>query len=44
MAFRHKYLTIWAVQFHPESSQTVFGIEIIRNFVNQVAKTKLLQT
>ena len=44
MAFRHKYLPIWAVQFHPESSQTVFGIEIIRNFVNQVAKTKLLQT
>lgn len=44
MAFRHKYLPIWAVQFHPESSQTVFGIEMIRNFVNQVAKTKLLQT
>jgi len=44
MAFRHQSLPIWAVQFHPESSQTVFGIEIIRNFVNQVAKTKLLQT
>ena len=44
MAFRHQNLPIGAVQFHPESSQTVFGIEIIRNFVNQVAKTKLLQT
>lgn len=44
MAFRHQHLPIWAVQFHPESSQTIFGIEIIRNFVNQVAKTKLLQT
>lgn len=44
MAFRHCNLPIWAVQFHPESSQTVFGIEIIRNFVKQIAKTKLLQT
>ena len=44
MAFRHSYFPIWAVQFHPESSQTIFGIEIIRNFINQVAKTKLLQT
>lgn len=40
MAFKHKNLPIWAVQFHPESSQTEFGIEIIRNFVNQVTKTK----
>jgi para-aminobenzoate synthetase len=44
MAFRHQNLPIWAVQFHPESSQTVFGIEIIKNFINQISKTKLLQT
>jgi len=38
MAFKHKLLPIWAVQFHPESSQTEFGIQIIKNFVNLVSK------
>jgi anthranilate synthase/aminodeoxychorismate synthase-like glutamine amidotransferase len=36
MAFRHKNLSIWAVQFHPESCQTVFGLKIISNFVQMV--------
>lgn len=36
MAFRHKNLPIWAVQFHPESCQTVFGLQLIQNFVNLV--------
>ncbi len=36
MAFKHKNLPIWAVQFHPESCQTTFGIQIISNFVAMV--------
>jgi anthranilate/para-aminobenzoate synthase component II len=38
MAFRHKNLPIWAVQFHPESCQTSFGLQIISNFVAMVKK------
>lgn len=38
MAFRHKNLPICAVQFHPESCQTVFGLQIISNFVEMVKK------
>jgi anthranilate synthase/aminodeoxychorismate synthase-like glutamine amidotransferase len=36
MAFRHNNLPIWAVQFHPESCQTVFGLQIISNFIEMV--------
>ncbi len=38
MAFRHKNLPIWAVQFHPESCQTTVGLQIIRNFIDMVQK------
>jgi anthranilate synthase/aminodeoxychorismate synthase-like glutamine amidotransferase len=36
MAFKHKNLPIWAVQFHPESCQTTFGLQIISNFLEMV--------
>ena len=36
MAFKHKKLPIWAVQFHPESCQTFYGLQIISNFVSMV--------
>jgi anthranilate synthase/aminodeoxychorismate synthase-like glutamine amidotransferase len=38
MAFKHKDFPIWAVQFHPESCQTSFGLQIISNFVAMVKK------
>lgn len=32
MAFQHKYLPIWGVQFHPESVSTEHGSNMIKNF------------
>lgn len=44
MAFRHHNLPIWAVQFHPESCQTVFGLQIICNFIEMVKNKKTQKT
>lgn len=38
MGFVHKTLPIWGLQFHPESCQTVFGINLLKNFFIQVKK------
>ncbi|MDP1727095.1 MAG: aminodeoxychorismate/anthranilate synthase component II [Bacteroidota bacterium] len=38
MGFVHKTLPIWGLQFHPESCQTEFGINLLKNFFNQVKK------
>lgn len=34
MAFKHRELPIWGVQFHPESLATTNGIKILQNFLN----------
>lgn len=36
MAFAHKSLPIWAVQYHPEAVYTEFGLQFIRNWVNSL--------
>lgn len=36
MAFAHKTLPIWAVQYHPEAIYTEFGLQFIRNWVNSL--------
>jgi len=36
MAFRHKFLDIHAVQFHPESYMTENGLEMIQNWLSHV--------
>ncbi len=38
MGFAHKTLPIWGLQFHPESCQTQFGINLLKNFFIQVKK------
>ncbi len=38
MGFAHKTLPIWGLQFHPESCQTEFGINLLKNFFIQVKK------
>lgn len=32
MAFQHKHLPIWGVQFHPESVSTEHGSKMMNNF------------
>ncbi len=34
MAFRHKYLPIWGVQFHPEAVLTQYGHQLLKNWVS----------
>lgn len=36
MSIRHKFLPIWAVQYHPESFLCPQGDQIIRNFLKQI--------
>lgn len=33
MGISHKELPIYGVQFHPESIDSEFGVELIRNFI-----------
>lgn len=33
MAFRHKKLPLYALQFHPEAALTTYGLEMLRNWV-----------
>lgn len=40
MAFRHNHLPIWGIQFHPESCQTIDGIQIINNFIKMAKQIK----
>ena len=37
MSIRHKYLPIYAVQFHPESVLTPQGKEIVKNWIDTKA-------
>ncbi|GAB4334104.1 MAG: aminodeoxychorismate/anthranilate synthase component II [Flammeovirgaceae bacterium] len=39
MAIHHYSLPIWGVQFHPEAILTQFGLEILKNWLNQVKNT-----
>lgn len=34
MGIAHKCRPIWGVQFHPESSCSVYGKQILKNFYN----------
>tara|TARA_Y100000590_G_C15510054_1_gene935064 strand:- start:320 stop:889 length:570 start_codon:yes stop_codon:yes gene_type:complete len=36
MSIEHKHYTLYGVQFHPESIETTYGKEIIKNFINIV--------
>jgi anthranilate/para-aminobenzoate synthase component II len=40
MALAHRNLQIWGIQFHPESCQTLHGLNIIHNFVALVKTIK----
>lgn len=39
MAFRHRTLPIWGVQFHPEAILTQYGLRIIENWIDFVLFT-----
>jgi anthranilate synthase/aminodeoxychorismate synthase-like glutamine amidotransferase len=34
MAFRHKSLPLYALQFHPEAALTTYGLEMLRNWLS----------
>ena len=36
MAFKHKSEHIYGLQFHPESIETIFGMQMIENFINEI--------
>ncbi|GAB3313704.1 aminodeoxychorismate/anthranilate synthase component II [Larkinella ripae] len=40
MAFRHRALPIWGIQFHPEAALTQQGLEILKNWITFVKTTK----
>ncbi|GAB3906501.1 aminodeoxychorismate/anthranilate synthase component II [Larkinella knui] len=40
MAFRHRNLPLWGIQFHPEAALTECGLEILRNWITFVKTTK----
>ncbi|MDY0780173.1 aminodeoxychorismate/anthranilate synthase component II [Tenacibaculum sp. IB213877] len=42
MALRHRKYNISAVQFHPESILTEVGEDLVRNFIDNVTKSKKL--
>jgi anthranilate synthase component 2 len=33
MAFRHKHLSLYALQFHPEAALTTYGLHMLQNWV-----------
>ena len=33
MAFRHKALPLYALQFHPEAALTTYGLHLLRNWL-----------
>jgi len=42
MAFQHKSLPLWAVQFHPESILTKDGLRILNNWVKTCLRTEIV--
>jgi anthranilate synthase/aminodeoxychorismate synthase-like glutamine amidotransferase len=36
MAFEHKELPVWGVQFHPEAHLTEFGLQLLRNWLENL--------
>lgn len=36
MAFQHKFLPIYGIQYHPEAVLTEFGMEVLRNWKNLI--------
>lgn len=39
MALRHRTLPLAGVQFHPESIQTEYGLDMLRNWIDQYVQT-----
>ncbi len=37
MGMRHRELPVWGVQFHPESILTVFGMDMLKNFLQMTS-------
>ncbi|AQG80166.1 anthranilate synthase component II [Spirosoma montaniterrae] len=37
MAFRHRWLPIWGVQFHPEAALTEYGTVLLKNWIDFVS-------
>jgi anthranilate/para-aminobenzoate synthase component II len=42
MAFQHKTLPLWAVQFHPESILTKDGLGILNNWVKTCFRSEIV--
>jgi anthranilate synthase/aminodeoxychorismate synthase-like glutamine amidotransferase len=40
MAFRHRNLPLWGIQFHPEAALTQYGLAILKNWITFVKTTK----
>ncbi|MGA0558935.1 anthranilate synthase component II [Larkinella sp. VNQ87] len=40
MAFRHRNLPLWGIQFHPEAALTEYGLEILKNWITFVKTTE----
>lgn len=40
MIFRHKYLPIYGIQYHPEAALTQFGLKILKNWTGLLRKSK----
>jgi anthranilate synthase component 2 len=40
MAFRHRVLPLWGVQFHPEAALTQYGLQLLQNWIDFVLFTK----
>ena len=40
MAFRHRDLPLWGIQFHPEAALTQYGLAILENWITFVKTTE----
>lgn len=40
MIFRHKFLPIYGIQYHPEAALTKFGLKILKNWTGLLSKNK----